>query len=342
MAIRGRSLEGMEMKAIDKEFWKNNKVLITGFEGFLGSHLTRAILQTNAEVVGLDIKTFRKQTILNSQDYKKTVVLNGSVTNRKLIRDILSKYSINVIFHLAAEAIVSRSQENPLNTFKSNITGTWEVLEAARQYGNVQAVIVASSDKAYGSHKKLPYCEDAPLIANHTYDVSKSCADLIANTYFHTYGLPVAIMRCGNIYGPGDFNFSRLIPDAMRSLILNRALKIRSDGTFIRDYVYVDDIVAGYLKIAELMKKNSLFGEAFNLSDEKPIAVIKLLREISKSNLCRNKLKYKIMNTAKYEIKEQYLSAAKARRVIGWKPRYSLEEGIRKTAEWYAEYFNKK
>ena len=341
MAIRGRSLEGMEMKAIDNKFWKNKKVLITGFEGFLGSNLVKALLETKAKIIGMDIKTFRKETILCPQDYRKIVVYKGSVTNRSLVRDILRKHSINIIFHLAAEAIVGRSHANPLKAFKSNIAGTWEVLEAARLQGNVHAIVVASSDKAYGSHKKLPYREDAPLIANHPYDVSKSCADLITNTYFHTYGLPVAITRCGNIYGPGDFNFSRLIPDAMRSIIFNKALKIRSDGTFVRDYVYVDDIVTGYIKIAELMKKKSLSGEAFNLSDEKPIAVIKLLRGIGKFNLCENELKYKIMNTAKYEIKRQYLSAAKARRLLGWKPGYSLEEGLTKTAEWYAGYFNK-
>jgi len=329
------------MKVIDTKFWKDKKVLITGFEGFLGSNLTKAILQTKANVVGLDIKTFRKKTILCPQDYRKIVVYKGSVTDRNLVRDILRKHSINIIFHLAAEAIVSRSQANPLKAFKSNIVGTWEVLEAVRLQGNVKAVVVASSDKAYGSHKKLPYCEEAPLIANHPYDVSKSCADLITNTYFHTYGLSVAITRCGNIYGPGDFNFSRLIPDAMRSLAINKILKIRSDGTFVRDYVYVDDIVAGYIKIAELMQKKSLSGEAFNLSDEKPVTVVKLLKVIEKVNFGETKLKYKIMNTAKFEIKEQYLSAAKAWRVLGWKPRYSLREGLGKTAEWYTEYFNK-
>ncbi|MCX5706414.1 MAG: GDP-mannose 4,6-dehydratase [Candidatus Omnitrophica bacterium] len=330
------------MKAIDKEFWRNKKVLITGFEGFLGSNLVQAMLEREAKVIGLDIKTFRKETILCSRDYKKMVVYKGSVANRNFIRGILRKHSINVIFHLAAEAIVNRSQVNPLKAFKSNVAGTWEVLEAVRLQGNVQAIVVASSDKAYGAHKKLPYREEASLVANHPYDVSKSCADLITNTYFHTYGLPVAITRCGNIYGPGDFNFSRLIPDAMRSLIINKVLKIRSDGTFVRDYVYVDDIVAGYIKIVELMKKKSLLGEAFNLSDEKPITVVKLLKEISKFNLFENKLKYKIMNTAKYEIKEQYLSAVKARRILGWKPRYCLREGLRKTAKWYLGYFNKR
>jgi CDP-glucose 4,6-dehydratase len=325
----------------DKNFWKERRVLVTGFEGFLGSNLTKAILQRKAKIIGLDIKTFRKETILRPQDYKKIVVYRGSVTNRDLVRDILAKHSINIIFHLAAEAIVSRSYKNPRNTFQSNIAGTWEILEAARQYGNTQAIVVASSDKAYGSHNKLPYHEDASLIANHPYDVSKSCADLIANTYSHTYSLPIAITRCGNIYGPGDFNFSRLIPDAMKSLVLNKMLKIRSDGNFVRDYVYVDDVVSGYLRIAELLGKRKFFGEVFNLSNEKPLTVIGLLKEINKLSFCDNKLSYKIMNTAKYEIKEQYLSAAKARRMLSWKPRYDLEGGLIKTARWYGELFGK-
>ena len=334
-------MEGVEMISLSQKFWKGKKVLVTGFEGFLGSNLTKALLKTKADLVGLDIKTFRKETILGRQDYKKMVVYKGSVANHNLIRGILGKHSINVIFHLAAQAIVGRSQENPLGTFKSNITGTWEILDAARQQGNVQAIIVASSDKAYGSHKKLPYREDAPLIANHPYDVSKSCADLIANTYFHTYGLPIAITRCGNIYGPGDFNFSRLIPDTLRCILFDKTLKVRSDGQFVRDYVYIDDIVAGYIRIAELIKKSSLAGEAFNLSDEQPATVIELLKKIDQSYSGVKKLNYKIMNTARYEIKKQYLSSAKARRILGWKSRHSLEEGLRKTFNWYTEYFNK-
>jgi CDP-glucose 4,6-dehydratase len=329
------------MIAKNKKFWQNKRVLVTGFEGFLGSHLTKAMLEAKAKVIGLDIKIFRKETILGPQDYKKIAVYKGSVTNRNLVRDILGKHSVDIIFHLAAEAIVGRSQKNPLKAFASNIAGTWEVLESARRQGNLMAIIVASSDKAYGRHKKLPYREDAPLIADHPYDVSKSCADLIANTYFHTYGLPVAITRCGNIYGPGDFNFSRLIPDALRCLALNKQLKIRSDGNFVRDYVYVDDIVAGYIRITELIGKHKLTGEAFNLSDENPLSVIELLKEIEKNNPGKSKLNYKIMNTAKYEIKEQYLSSAKARRILSWKPAFSLGAGLKQTVKWYREYFNK-
>ena len=327
---------------MESKFWKDKKVLITGFEGFLGSNLSKALISLGAGMFGLDIRVRRKETVLTEHDYKKISVIKGSVVNYKLVEKVINKHKINVVFHLAAEAIVGKCRHDPLRTFSTNIEGTWNILEVCRNSKTVQSIIIASSDKAYGAHKVLPYTEESPLNGSHPYDVSKSCADLVANTYFNTYGLPVAVMRCGNIYGPGDFNFSRLIPDAMRSIVLNKILKIRSDGSFVRDYVYVDDIVAGYIKIAELMKKNSLSGEAFNLSDEKPIAVIKLLREISKFNPCGNELKYKIMNTAKYEIKEQYLSSAKARRILGWKPAYNLCDGLRKTAEWYFSYFSKK
>jgi CDP-glucose 4,6-dehydratase len=327
---------------MESKFWKDKSVLITGFEGFLGSNLSKALIFSGARLFGLDIRVGRKETILSKLDYKKIKVIKGSVASYKLVEKVINEYKINVVFHLAAEAIVGQCQKDPLKTFSANIEGTWNVLEACRNSKSIQAILIASSDKAYGAHKSLPYKEDAPLQGNHPYDVSKSCADLIANTYFNTYGLPVAITRCGNIYGPGDFNFSRLIPDAMRSLALNKILKIRSDGNFIRDYVYIDDIVAGYIRIAELFKEHSLSGEAFNLSDEKPVSVIKLLNKINRINFCDKSLKYRIMNIAKYEIKEQYLSSAKAQRILAWKPAYSLCDGLRKSAEWYFSYFSKR
>ena len=338
MAIRKRSLESMEMN-MNKRFWNSKKVLITGFEGFLGSNLTMKLISLGAKPVGLDIKVNRKETIFSYSDYKKIKVVKGSVTDYKLVKDIIFKNNIDIIFHLAAEAIVDKSHASPKKSFEANICGTWNILDAARISGKVESVIVASSDKAYGPHKKLPYKEDYPLLGCHPYDVSKSCADLLAYTYFHTYNLPVAITRCGNIYGPGDFNFSRLIPDAMRCLYFNKKLSIRSDGKFVRDYVYVDDIVDGYIKISEVFKKYDLSGEAFNLSDENPITVLKLIDKINKLGIKENKLSYRILNKAKYEIKKQYLSSRKARRILGWKPSNSLEEGLKKTLNWYFNYF---
>ena len=315
------------------KFWLNKRVLITGFEGFLGSHLTKTLLATKAKVVGLDIKTYRKETILCQADYKRMKVIKGSVVNYKLLQEILSNHSINVIFHLAAEAIVSTSQQKPRMAFETNIAGTWEVLEAARQYGKIKALIVASSDKAYGSHKKLPYSEDMPLIANHPYDVSKSCADLIAQTYVHTYALPLAITRCGNIFGPGDFNFSRLIPDAIRCSLTDKTLFIRSDGKFVRDYIYIDDIVRGYLLLAEKLPNSKKVGGAFNFSDENPLTVLDVAKEISR--ISGKKLQYKILNNAKYEIRQQCLKSQKSKSILNWHPSHTFAEGINKTIEWF-------
>jgi CDP-glucose 4,6-dehydratase len=321
----------------NKNFWKNKKVLITGFEGFLGSNLTKALICRGAKVVGLDIKTCRKGTILTSDDYKKMTVVKGSVTNQSLLKNVLTRNKINVVFHLAAEAIVGRSHKNPHLTFSVNINGTWNLLEACRGCKTVKSIVVASSDKAYGSHKKLPYTEQSPLIGNHPYDVSKSCADLIASAYFHTYGLQAAVTRCGNIYGPGDFNFSRIIPDAMQCIKKNKTLLIRSDGRFVRDYVYVDDIVEGYILLAEKLQSQQLAGHAFNFSIENPITVLQLLKQIDRVAVKCGKLEYKILNTAKYEIKKQYLSSAKARKILGWQPRHTLNQGLQKTISWYLD-----
>ncbi|MDD5492650.1 MAG: GDP-mannose 4,6-dehydratase [bacterium] len=322
------------------KFWRQKNVLITGHEGFLGSKLTRQILARGANIVGLDILVNRKDTVFNEDEYKRFITIKGSVADFSLVRKIIAKYKIETIFHVAAEAIVGRSLKDPRNTFRANIEGTWNILESCRQLGTVGAVVVASSDKAYGSHKKLPYKENAPLIGDHPYDVSKSCADLIAYTYYHTYNVPVAVTRCGNIYGPGDFNYSRIIPEAMRCLYYGRTLLIRSNGKFTRDYVFVDDIVNGYILMAENLKKLQLAGEAFNISDENPISVLKLLGHLSK--LSGKKLNYKILNQARYEIKDQYLASGKARKILGWKPEYTLEQGLERTIAWYIQYYKNK
>ncbi len=322
---------------MNKRFWKNKTVLVTGFEGFLGSHLTRQLLSLGAKVVGLDIRVNRKETILSELDYKKLIVVKGSVTNYKLIGDTLDKFGIDIVFHLAAEAIVGRSLKKPLNTFSSNIKGTWNILEACRHSPRVKAVVIASSDKAYGAHRKLPYKEDYALCGKHPYDVSKSCADLLAHSYFHTYGLSVVITRCGNIYGPGEYNFSRIVPDSIRRIISNKPVVIRSDGNYTRDYVYVDDIVYGYLLLAQTLQKLNLAGKAFNLSAESPITVLELVKKICA--IAGKHTECKILNKAKYEIRDQYLSAGKAREILGWQPKYTLESGLKKTIRWYNDLF---
>ncbi len=313
------------------------RVLVTGYEGFLGSHLTKALLKQGAGVIGLDIKTHRKETILAKEDLRAVRVIKGSVEDYKLVERIIKKNKIGAIFHLAATSLVGKAYRQPREAFSTNIGGTWNILEACRNTHSVRALIIASSDKAYGSHKELPYREDTPLTGSHPYDVSKSCADLIAYAYFHTYGLPVAITRCGNIYGPGDFNFSRIVPDAIRCTLTGKTLLIRSDGKFTRDYIFIEDIVNGYLALAQKLQELKLGGEAFNFSDESPITVIELVKRIHK--LTGIKGNYKILNQASFEIRHQYLSSTKAARVLKWRPKVSLDEGLKRTIAWYRRQF---
>jgi len=321
-------------------FWRNKRILVTGYEGFLGSNLTKALISLGAKVIGLDIEVRRADTILTKCELKKIVIIKGSVTDFSLLKSILGKNKISTVFHLAAEAIVGKNYANPLKSFSTNIEGTWKVLEASRGLKNIQSIIVASSDKAYGNHKKLPYTENMPLIGKNTYDVSKSCADLIAYAYFYSYGLPVSVTRCGNIYGPGDFNFSRIFPDAARCALTGKTLYIRSNGKFTRDYVYVSDIVDGYLMLAEKMNRLKSEGEAFNFSDENPISVLDLVKKIYK--VAGTKESFKVLNLAKYEIPHQYLSSRKSRAILHWKPRVSLDEGLIKTVSWYRELLLRK
>ncbi|MBN1824282.1 MAG: GDP-mannose 4,6-dehydratase [Endomicrobiales bacterium] len=323
---------------MNSKMWKNRVVLVTGYEGFLGSNLTKELISFGARVVGIDIKTGRKDTVLTREEIKRMNVIKGDVADHALVKGAVKRHKPSVIFHLAAESLVNECNRKPVRGFETNIEGTWNVLESARLNKCMKAVVVASSDKAYGSQKILPYTEQTPLQGKHPYDVSKSCADLISLAYHNTYGLPVSVTRCGNIYGAGDFNFSRIIPDAIRCAVKGRTLVIRSDGKFVRDYVYVDDIVSGYVLIAERMLKRKVFGETFNLSDENPISVLGLLKKMYK--LMRRKPDYVILNKAKYEIKEQYLDSKKARRLLNWKPRFSLSEGLSRTIEWYRQIIN--
>ncbi len=318
-------------------FWKGKRVLITGFEGFLGSHLTKRLVYAGAYLVGLDKRVGRKTTILEKSDYQKIKCFQGDVSNKKLFDQLISHHKINTVFHLAAEAIVGRFIKRPAQSFQTNIQGTWNILESCRKSKDVKVIVVASSDKAYGTHKILPYKEHYALQGLHPYDVSKSCADLIAQTYAHSFDIPVAISRCGNIFGPGDLNFSRLLPDMARSIAKNKKLLIRSDGKFVRDYIYVEDVVEGYLLIAEKLRPLKLFGEAFNFSNEQPLNVLEMVNIFYA--MAKKKPNYQILAKARYEINKQYLSAKKAKRVLGWAPRYSLEEGLAKTWEWYDAYF---
>ena len=321
------------------KFWKMKRVLITGYEGFLGSHLTRRLLESGADICGMDIATRRKETLLTRKELSLIDVKKESVGNYKALCGIIRKKKIEIVFHLAAKALVGECLKDPLDAFASNIQGAWNILEACRNSGTVNTVIVASSDKAYGK-QKLPYKENMPLQGKHPYDASKSCGDILAQMYFHTYGLSVAVTRCGNIYGPGDFNFSRIVPDAVKCALLDRAFIIRSDGKFTRDYIFVGDIVNGYILLAENLRKLNLAGEAFNFSNEKSLSVTELVKMIYKA--AGKKPDYRILNEAKCEIKHQHLSSLKAKKLLGWKPEYDLRRGLAKTIESYEKWLSER
>lgn len=315
-------------------FWRKKKVLVTGHEGFLGSNLAKALVALGAKVVGLDIKKRGSNSILDSFDYQRIKGFCGSVADKKLVTHILKRERPEIVFHLAAEAIVAKALKNPEKTFESNIKGTWTMLEACRSSKNIKGIIVASSDKAYGFCDKLPYQENTPLKGIFPYDASKSCTDLLAYSYFRTFKLPVCIVRCGNIYGPGDNNFSRLVPDLLCTALKNKQFVIRSNGKYTRDYIYVLDVVDAYIRLAEVMSEKNISGEAFNLSNEKPISVLQLLTVVNK--LFKGNLKKpKILNQAQFEIRDQYLNAKKAKKILGWDPQFSLEEGLGLSLDWY-------
>lgn len=319
-----------------KEFWQNKNVFITGGTGFLGSYLVKALVDKGANVTILVRDVIPKSNLYNGNQYTRLNIVNGELENYKLIERALGEYEIDTIFHLAAQAIVGVANRNPLGTFSANIEGTWNILEAARRSPLIKRVIVASSDKAYGDQEKLPYDEDMPLQGMHPYDVSKSCADLIAQSYYETYKLPVCITRCGNLYGGGDLNFNRIIPQTIKLVLNKQAPVIRSDGSYIRDYFYVEDAVRAYMQLAEKIEEYDLGGQAFNFSNEIQLTVLQLVEKLLKA--MGSELKPIILNEGNNEIKHQYLSAKKAREVLAWRPIYTIDEGINKTIEWYKEF----
>lgn len=296
-------------------------------------------IEQGANVTGLVRDHVPQSNLYQGEHIKKMNIVRGSLEDLAVIERALGEYEIDTVFHLAAQAIVGVANRNPISTFEANILGTWNILEACRKHPLIKRVIVASSDKAYGDQENLPYDENMPLQGKHPYDVSKSCADLISHTYFHTYGLPVCITRCGNLYGGGDLNFNRIIPQTIQLVLNGEAPEIRSDGTFVRDYFYIEDAVQAYLLLAEKMEENNLAGEAFNFSNEIQLTVLELVEKILKK--MNSNLKPKVLNQGSNEIKHQYLSAEKARKLLNWTPAYTIDEGLEKTIEWYTEFFKK-
>jgi CDP-glucose 4,6-dehydratase len=319
-------------------FWRDRPTLVTGGTGLLGPWLVKRLLEAEADVVCLVRDWVPDCELVRAKWIEKVKVVRGDLRDQALLERTLGEYEIDTVFHLAAQTIVGIANNNPISTFETNIAGTWALLEACRRSPSIGRILVASSDKAYGDQEKLPYSEDTSLEGRHPYDVSKSCADLISKAYSVTFDLPVVVTRCGNFYGGGDLNWNRIVPGTIRSALRNERPIIRSDGTFLRDYVYVEDGAAAYMLSAEKMAENpKLNGEAFNFSNENPISVLDLVRQILA--LMNSGLEPVIQDRAKNEIRHQYLSATKARRELGWKPLFGLDEGLRCTVEWYNRFF---
>ncbi len=315
--------------------WANKRVLVTGATGLVGSWLTKELLTQGAYVVALILDADPQSEFCRSGDSQSVAIVNGPLEEFGTLERAITSHETDTVVHLGAQTIVSAAQRNPLQTFEANIRGTYNLLEACRRHSSlVKSVVVASSDKAYGPQTLLPYTEETPLQGVHPYEVSKSCADLIAQSYHRSYNLPVSILRCGNIYGGGDLNWSRLVPGTIRSLLRDTPPLIRSDGSFLRDYVYVQDVVRAYLCVAEALHAGRIAGEAFNFSPEAPVSVLAMVDRIRRL-MGREDLEPKVLNVAKGEIRDQYLSSAKAREQLGWQCQFDLERGLRQTIAWY-------
>ncbi len=318
--------------------WLNKNVFVTGCTGLLGSWLAEDLLGQGANVIAL-VRDRVPQSRINREGMSDRITsVSGSMEDPYLVERALNEYEIDTVFHLGAQTIVPIANNNPLSTFESNVKGTWVMLEACRRNKRVKKIVVASSDKAYGDHDQLPYTEDMPLRGRNPYDVSKSCADLISQMYFHSYGLPVCVTRCGNLFGGGDLNFNRIVPGTIRSVLFGEKPVIRSDGKYVRDYFYVKDAALAYILLAEKMDDPALWGHAFNFGNDEPITVLEIVREIL-SAMGKAGLDSVVLNQANSEILKQYLSSEKARSMLDWKPCFSLQEGLKETVDWYKRFF---
>lgn len=320
-----------------RSFWQDRPVLVTGATGLLGSWLTRSLVEAGADVVCLVRDWVPQSELVRSKTLDQVKTVRGDIRDRDLLERTIGEYEAGTVIHLAAQAIVGIANRNPISTFESNIQGTWNLLEACRRSPGVRSIVIASSDKAYGDQENLPYGEDTPLQGTHPYDVSKSCADLIAQTYAETYGLPLAITRCGNFYGGGDLNWNRIVPGTIRSVLRGEQPVIRSDGQFVRDYFYVEDGAAAYMLLAEQLHcRPDLHGLAFNFSYESEITVLGLVNRILQA--MGSDMEPMILNKASHEIRRQYLSATRARTLLKWSPLFTLDGGIERTISWYREF----
>lgn len=318
--------------------WKGRKVLVTGANGFLASWLVQHLLEKGALIVSLIFAPNPVSVFEQERLEQKTETIFGDIMNFSLLQEIIKKYDIQTIFHLGAQAICVTAEENPLSTLDINIKGTYHILEAVRRVSPTTQVIVASSDKAYGTHEQLPYEEHYPLHGEYPYEVSKTCADLISTMYWRTYRLPICVVRCGNLYGGGDGHFSRLIPRTIKLAFQNESPVILSNTT--RDFLYVEDAVRGYLSLAEKMREGAVLGEAFNFGTETPQSVTEVIDKILAS-MEKQHLRPQKSPETPFGIPHQYLSFQKAKRMLGWEPKVQFEEGLQRTIDWYVRYLEK-
>ncbi len=323
-------------------FWQRRKVFVTGASGLLGSWLVEELIGKGADVTVLVRDWTPGSKLIASGDIGRANIVHGQLEDYQLLLRTINEFEIDTVFHLAAQTIVGTATRSALSTFESNVRGTWNLLEACRVCPRlVERILVASSDKAYGSHENLPYKEDMALQGRFPYDVSKSCADLIAQSYFHSYGMPITITRCVNLFGGGDLSFNRLVPGTIMSALLNERPIVRSDGKLVRDYFYVRNAVDGYLKLAEMMPNDRINGEAFNFGYGQPVTVLELVDEIL-GVMNKRSLEPIIQNQATNEIRDQYLDCTKAQNLLGWKPEYERKEGLEETIKWYEGYLTTK
>jgi CDP-glucose 4,6-dehydratase len=319
--------------------WTARRVLVTGATGFVGSWLVKALLRRQAQVVALVRDLDHHSELVRSGAIRHVAVVNGCLEDYAAVERAINEHEVDTVFHLGAQAIVGAALRNPLPTFEANIRGTYHVLEACRVHaGLIAALVVASSDKAYGDTDRLPYTEEHPLIGRHPYDVSKSCTDLLAAAYHHTYGLPVAIARCGNVYGGGDLNWSRIVPGTIRSFLRRERPVLRSDGNLVRDYFYVEDAAEAYVALAEQIGRPEVAGQGFNFSTESNVTVRQIVDAIQDAMDVHN-LPPVIMGQNRGEIKQQSLCAKRARTTLNWSAQYNLADGLVKTVAWYRDFF---
>jgi len=322
---------------MDRSFWRNRPVLVTGATGLVGGWLARRLVEADAAVVALVRDQVPGCELSRSGLLERLTLVRGDLADQALLERVLGEYEVRTVFHLAAQTIVGIAMRNPTSTWESNIGGAWRLFEACRRSPLVSEVVFASSDKAYGAAEALPYDEGTPLRGVHPYDVSKSCADLIAHSYAATWGTPIVTTRCGNFFGGGDLNWSRIVPGTLRSLLRGETPIIRSDGSLIRDYFYVEDGVDAYMMLAEaLAERREMAGQSFNFSYEDPVSVFALVDRIQAR--LGTSAPLQILGKASHEIPAQHLSAAKARNTLGWAPRFAFDEGLDRTITWYREY----